>query len=77
MEATQAGAVEWGVLIGVIAVLLVLDLVVMRSRGGVMTNRGAALASVFWVGVYLAGAGALTLIALLISKETKDVDIER
>ena len=33
--------------------------------------------SVFWVGVYLAGAGALTLIALLISKETKDIDIER
>ncbi len=33
--------------------------------------------SVFWVGVYLAGAGALTLIALLVSKETKDVDIER
>lgn len=33
--------------------------------------------SVFWVGVYLAGAGALTLIALLLSKETKDVDIER
>lgn len=33
--------------------------------------------SVFWVGVYLAGAGSLTLIALLLSKETKDVDIER
>ncbi|GAA1425323.1 MFS transporter [Agrococcus citreus] len=33
--------------------------------------------SVFWVGVYLAGAGALTLVALLISKETKDIDIER
>jgi hypothetical protein len=26
------------------------------------------------VGVYLAGAGVLTLIALLLSKETKDVD---
>ncbi|GEK81459.1 MFS transporter [Agrococcus baldri] len=33
--------------------------------------------SPFWVGVYLAGAGALTLVALLISKETKDVDMER
>jgi metabolite-proton symporter len=33
--------------------------------------------SPFWVGVYLAGAGLLTLIALIVSKETKDVDIER
>ena len=33
--------------------------------------------SPFWVGVYLAGAGALTLVALLLSKETKDVDMER
>ena len=33
--------------------------------------------SPFWVGVYLSGAGVLTLIALLVSKETKDIDIER
>ncbi|MCR8669917.1 MFS transporter [Agrococcus sp. HG114] len=33
--------------------------------------------SPFWVGVYLAAAGVLTLVALLLSKETKDVDIER
>lgn len=33
--------------------------------------------SPFWVGIYLAGAGLLTLIALIVSKETKDVDIER
>ncbi|KAA6430908.1 MHS family MFS transporter [Agrococcus sediminis] len=33
--------------------------------------------SIFWVGVYLAGAAMLTLIALLLSKETKDVDMER
>ncbi|MFJ6112728.1 MFS transporter [Agrococcus sediminis] len=33
--------------------------------------------SIFWVGVYLAGAAVLTLIALLLSKETKDVDMER
>ncbi|WP_156906019.1 MFS transporter [Agrococcus lahaulensis] len=33
--------------------------------------------SPFWVGVYLAGAALLTLIALIVSKETKDVDIER
>ena len=30
--------------------------------------------STFWVGVYLSLAGVLTLIALLLSKETKDVD---
>ena len=30
--------------------------------------------AVWPVGVYLAGAGVLTLIALLLSKETKDVD---
>ena len=32
------------------------------------------MASVWPVGVYLAGAGVLTLIALLLSKETKDAD---
>ena len=32
--------------------------------------------TVLWVGVYLAAAGLLTLIALIVSKETKDVDIE-
>lgn len=36
-----------------------------------------ATGSVFWVGGYLAGAGVLTLLALLVSKETKDVDVER
>ena len=61
MSTSQAGAAEWAVLIGVIAVLLVLDLFVMRSRGGVMTNRGAALASVFWVAVALAFFVAVTL----------------
>lgn len=30
--------------------------------------------STVWVGVYLSGAGVLTLIALLLSRETKDVD---
>ncbi|WP_413318644.1 MFS transporter [Agrococcus sp. 1P02AA] len=33
--------------------------------------------SPFWVGVYLSGAGVLTLIALILSKETKDLDMER
>ena len=30
--------------------------------------------STFWVGVYLSLAGVLTLIALLLSKETRDID---
>ncbi len=32
--------------------------------------------SPFWVGVYLSGMAVLTLIALLLGKETKDVDID-
>jgi MFS family permease len=32
--------------------------------------------SPFWVGVYLTAMAALTLIALLLGRETKDVDIE-
>ena len=31
--------------------------------------------SPFWVGVYLSATATLTLIALILSKETKDVDI--
>jgi MFS family permease len=32
--------------------------------------------SPFWVGIYLSVMAVLTLIALLVSKETKDVDID-
>ncbi|HUH75741.1 MAG TPA: MFS transporter, partial [Devosia sp.] len=32
--------------------------------------------SPFWVGIYLSGMAVLTLIALLLGKETKDVDID-
>jgi MFS family permease len=32
--------------------------------------------SPFWVGIYLAAMAVLTLIALILSKETKDVDID-
>ncbi|HXH36584.1 MAG TPA: MFS transporter [Plantibacter sp.] len=32
--------------------------------------------SPFWVGIYLSGMAVLTLIALIVSKETKDVDID-
>jgi metabolite-proton symporter len=33
--------------------------------------------SPFWVGIYLAAMAVLTLIALIVSRETKDVDIDR
>ena len=36
----------------------------------------AADGSPFWVGVYLSGAAVLTLVALLISRETKDVHLD-
>ncbi|HEY4134562.1 MAG TPA: MFS transporter [Alphaproteobacteria bacterium] len=35
----------------------------------------AGAGSPFWVGVYLSGMAALTLVALLLGRETKDVDI--
>ena len=41
----------WLLLIGALAVLLVIDLAVMRGRGGEMTLRGAAVASVVWVAI--------------------------
>jgi tellurite resistance protein TerC len=50
---------SWIVLIVVIAVLLAVDLLVMRGRGGEMSTRTAALASVAWVAVSLAFFGVL------------------
>ncbi|MFM8518902.1 MAG: TerC/Alx family metal homeostasis membrane protein [Solirubrobacterales bacterium] len=58
---SNAGLDEWLILVGIVAVLLFLDLVVMRSRGGVMSPRGAALASVFWIGIALACGGYVFL----------------
>ncbi|MFM8793148.1 MAG: TerC/Alx family metal homeostasis membrane protein [Solirubrobacterales bacterium] len=58
---SNAGLDEWLILVGIVAVLLFLDLVVMRSRGGVMSPRGAALASVFWIGIALAFGGYVFL----------------
>ena len=43
----------WAGLIAAVAVLLVLDLVVVRGRDGQMTFRQASIASIFWVGVAL------------------------
>ena len=42
-----------------IAVLLVIDLMVLRGRGGEMTTRQAAITSVVWVAISLAFAGVL------------------
>ena len=50
MEASYShGPDEWLILVGLVAVLFFLDLVVMRSRGGVMSTRGAMLATGFWI----------------------------
>jgi tellurite resistance protein TerC len=48
---------SWFALIGALAVLLIIDLVVMRGRE--ITLRGAAIASTVWVGVALAFFGVL------------------
>ncbi len=52
-------AAPWAGLIAAIAVLLAVDLLVVRGRGGVMSTRGAALASLAWLGVSLAFFGVL------------------
>ena len=52
---------EWLVLIGAVAILFFLDLVVMRSRGGVMSTRGAMLATGFWILVAFAFGGYILL----------------
>ena len=44
----------WLALSGAFVVLLVIDLAVVKSRGGEMSLRSAAVASVVWVGVALA-----------------------
>ncbi len=49
------------VLVGVLAVLLVIDLLVVRGRGGTMSFRAAAVASVIWVAIAFAFAGVLLL----------------
>ena len=51
MESATHGTTDWLILIGIVALLFFFDLVVMRSRGGVMGTRGAILATGFWIGV--------------------------
>lgn len=52
----------WGGLVLGIAVLLVIDLLVLRGRGGTMSNKAAAITSIVWVGISLAFAGILATI---------------
>lgn len=62
MEASYShGPDEWLILVGLVAVLFFLDLVVMRSRGGVMSTRGAMLATGFWILVAFAFGGYILL----------------
>ena len=52
----------WIALIVAIGVLLAIDLVVVGRRGGAMSLRFAALASVVWVAIAFAFAGVLALV---------------
>jgi tellurite resistance protein TerC len=52
-DVLSAAAAPWMGLIAAIAVLLAVDLLVVRGRDGAMSLRQAAIASVAWVGVAL------------------------
>lgn len=52
-------AAPWLALTGALAVLLVIDLAIVRGRGGAMSLRGAAIASACWVAIALAFGGIL------------------
>jgi tellurite resistance protein TerC len=59
----------WLGLIAAIAVLLAIDLLLVRGRGGAMSTRQAALASIAWVGVSLA-----FFVVLLVGGEPADAN---
>lgn len=61
MDPSPAGNTDWVILIAIVGTLFFLDLVVMRSRGGVMSTRGAMIATVFWIGVAFAFGGFVFL----------------
>jgi tellurite resistance protein TerC len=61
VEPSPADLTDWLILIGIVAVLFFLDLVVMRSRGGVMSTRGAMVATVFWIGIAFVFGGFVFL----------------
>lgn len=51
MDPSPAGTTDWIILVAIVGTLFFVDLVVMRSRGGVMSTRGAMIATVFWIGI--------------------------
>jgi tellurite resistance protein TerC len=56
-----AGFAAWITLAATIAVLLTIDLLILRGRGGTMSNRAAAITSIVWVALSLGFAAALTV----------------
>jgi tellurite resistance protein TerC len=58
----SSSAAPWLGLGVAIAVLLAIDLLVVRGRGGEMSTRSAAIASAIWVGIAFAFAGVLLLV---------------
>lgn len=52
----------WGGLVLGIAILLVIDLLVLRGRGGTMSNKAAAITSVVWIAISIAFAGVLYVV---------------
>ena len=55
----MSGSLPWIALAAAILILLVIDLAVVRGRGGEMTARAAAVASAVWVAIALAFGGVL------------------
>jgi tellurite resistance protein TerC len=53
--------IHWVALLGAIVVLLLIDLVFVRGRGGVLSIRTAAIWSAVWVGLSFAFGGVLLL----------------
>ena len=53
--------IAWIALIVAIGVLLAIDLVIVGRRGGAMSLRFAAIASVVWVAIAFSFAGVLAL----------------
>ena len=61
MDPSPAGATDWLILIAIVGTLFFVDLVVMRSRGGVMSTRGAMIATAFWIAVAFVFGGFVFL----------------
>ena len=58
----SSSAAPWVGLVALIGVLLVIDLFIVRGRGGAMSLRQAGVASVCWVAISLAFFGLLLLL---------------